>query len=240
MITAASIGLIAAAGRQSAPALTLPTTNLFAAYEARTGVTQSPAGYASGWADIGPNGYDLSQGDNNLKPLITTVDGHAALNFSFNSPYLRQLTRSGVTSLNTLTRTIYVVWRIASNANYYRALRAATTAGTEWVGLFNPSGTRRYGIYNGAERTPAIAVPGTLHRTTFIIPTTATLTVDITGGTQASVFKSAAAFGADTTISIGAVGGVYYSLDAEIVSYYEYTAAHNTAVEDYIFQEWGV
>ncbi len=235
----AHAGVIAQAGA-SAPALTLPTVDLFTAYEARTGVTQSPAGYASGWADIGPNGYDLSQGDNNLKPLITTVDGHAALNFSFNSPYLRQLTRSGVTSLNTLTRTIYVVWRIASNANYYRALRAATTAMTQWVGLFNPAGTRRYGIYDGGEHSSTIAVPGTLHRTTFIIPTTATLTVDITGGIQASTAKANAAFSADTTISIGAVGGVYYPLDAEIVAYYEYTAAHNPDVEDYIFQEFGV
>lgn len=223
-----------------APALTLPTVDLFAAYEARAGVTESPAGYASGWADIGPNGYDLSQGDNNLKPLITTVDGHAALNFSFNNPYLRQLTRSGVTPLHTLTRTVYVVWRIASSANYYRALRGATSAGTRWIGLFNPGGTRRYGIYESGERSPTIAVPGTLHRTTFIIPTTATLTVGITGGTQASTTKTAAAFSANTTISIGAVGGIYYQLDAEIVAYYEYTAARNPDVEDYIFQEFGV
>ena len=206
--------------------LTLPTTNLLAAYDARVGVT-NVSGACSAWADQSGNGYHASQGTAGARPTISTSDGYASLLFDGTADWLSvpsmALSAGG-------TRTVYSV------------VKQVATSGTRivfYVGstpVFYCGHQTNYIMYDGTFRDSGIALNTAMCRLTFEATAGASqVWRDGTAGTARGYSTLPAASG---TRGIGGAGGDYFS--GHILAIFIYEAARNTAVEAYITQEWGV
>lgn len=227
MITAASIGLIAAAGRQSAPPLTLPLTNIIAAYDARSGVT-NVSGLCSALADQSGNGYHATQANVAWRPTITTAGGYPSL-YVDGTQYLNASLVSPA-SPHTLYAVIDPI--------------GVSIAARMFAG--GPASGQGVGAWSGVHQ----ANEGGTWRSTGVPYTTGRQRLSYDMQTGAMTFRKngvAAAPTAWTTDSsftgffrIGVAGNVVWAYVGHILAVFLYAAPHNQDVEDYIQQEWGV
>lgn len=206
--------------------LTLPMTNILAAYDARVGVT-NVAGACSAWADQSGNGRHASQGTAGIRPAITTAGGYPSLSFD-GTQYLNASLTSPAGP-----HTLYaVIDPIASSAP---RMFAGGPASGQGVGAWSS-------VHQANE--------GGVWRSTGVPYTTGRQRLSYDMQTGAMTFRKngvAAAPTAWTTSSsftgffrIGVAGGVIWAYVGHILAVFLYAAPHNQDVEDYIEQEWGV
>lgn len=203
--------------------LTLPTTGLLAAYDARAGVT-NVSGACSAWADQSGNGWHASQGTAASRPTITTADGYASLYFDGTND---SLINTGITAVAG-PRTIYAVIK----PNTLRGI-FDTQTGRLLVG-----GVSTYRLLDTAFRDSAVSVTTTRQRVTYQHNSS------LFSFWRNGVAATPVACGANNAIGgASRIGSDYtgaYATDGHILALFIYNAARNTAVEDYITQEWGV
>jgi len=214
--------------------LTLPTTNLLAAWDARVGVT-NVSGACSAWADQSGNGWNASQGTAGSRPTITTTGGFPSLLFDGTSHWL------GVPGINAAAgvKTLYVVQNATSTPNNYRVFWDSTT-GRLQVGGGSVGAGPQYSVFDGADRNSGVTVTTGLSRLTY--------QHGLAGGMR--FWRNGVAATPVAVVANKPIGGVSVigSHNSGAASFYPghilflaiYTAARNTAVEDYITQEWGV
>lgn len=210
-----------------APALTRPTTNQLAGWEARSGTTVTGSGVSS-WLGI-VSGVDMTQGSDALRPPLSTTGGYTSLLFD------------GIAQcLNTTSLTA-----TAGPRTVYAVVNPTDAAADRWV-IDSQTGRfltgRRSGflsIYDGSYRSSAIASTTGLQQ----------ITTQHAGGNFA-FWKNGAG---GTPVAAGAelplggttrISGLYNNLGAyfkgHLLALYIYSDTRNTAVEAYITQEWGV
>ena len=208
--------------------LTLPTANLLAAYDARVGVT-NVAGACSAWADQSGNGWHATQGTAGSRPTITTTEGFASLQFDGTADFLNipSITASAG------TKALYCVQSQTTFGGYRAMFDSAT--GRLFCGAL-VSGN--LGLYDTTDRSSGISAAVGLSRVTFTCGGGASrVWRGATAGT-ATGWGADSAIGGTTRIGGGSAGGL--SFGGHILALFIYNAARNTAVEDYITQEWGV
>ena len=209
--------------------LTLPTTNLLAAYDARVGVT-NVSGACSAWADQSGNGFHATQGTAGNRPTISTADGFPSLLFDGTND---RLITPAITAI-TGVKTIYAVTKLTSLPGSYVSVfgLASTIIGTAADG--------KYGMYEAGSYSSGIAPTTSRTRLEYEIlyaASTARTRVNGTAG-PSHAWSSGGAIAAG---NIGAAfGGASYLWPGHILFLGIYGAARNTSVVDYIAQEWGV
>lgn len=215
--------IMAVAGA-SAPPLTLPTTGLLAAWDARVGVT-NVSGACSAWADQSGNGWHASQGTAGNRPSISTADGYASLLFNGTNSSLQVPSITATAGV----RTVYAVIKPTTLRGLFD-----TQTGRLFVGATGDL----HRIYDTGLRDTGVSVSTSRQRVAYEI-NGGTFTLRRNGTSLASI-----ACGANTSVG-GAVriGSDYTGAavtNGHILFLAVYNAAHNTAVESYITQEWGV
>lgn len=207
----------------SAPPLTLPTTGLLAAWDARVGVT-NVSGACSAWADQSGNGWHASQGTAGNRPSISTADGYASLLFNGTNSSLKVPSITASAGV----RTVYAVVKPTTLRGIFDTQTGRLLAG----------GVSTYRLFDTAFRDSAVSVTTTRQRVTYQ-----------QGSSLFSFWRNGVAAtpvvcGANTAIGgASRIGSDYsgaYVTNGHILALFIYTAARNTAVEDYITQEWGV
>jgi len=210
--------------------LTLPTTNLLAAYDARVGVT-NVSGACSAWADQSGNGFHGTQGTAANRPLISSTGGFASLLFDGGNDSIDVSTLSATAG----TKTLYAVVNPTTFPLAYSAI-FDTQTGRWLVGKMPPG---QWGSFDTTERTSGQAATTGLKRLEFEVLTgSARVWLNGTVGTTAAWTASTAIGGTSR------IGNRYAAPDlpfaGHILFLAIYTAARNTAVSAYITQEWGV
>ena len=211
--------------------LTLPTTGLLAAYDARAGVTDV-SGACSAWADQSGNGWHASQGTAGNRPTITTDGGYASLLFDGTSD---NLIVPSITS-SASAKCVYAVFRRTGVASSHRALFDAQGTGTRlFAGQIT---TSNWGLLDTVDRDSGIAPDTTMHRGAFECQSGASrvyiggVAGAATGWTANTAIGGTVRIGSDFAGTGRFLGHIFFLA--------VYNAARNTAVEDYITQEWGV
>ena len=231
--------IIASAGA-SAPPLTLPTANLLAALEARTGVT-TVSSKVSAWAGAHGTSVSASQGTDAKRPTLVTIsggalDGKAAVR------------GDGVNDIMTLSGLTASAGPVTA---YFVGAHAAPSGVSFARWLDSQSGRLSFGIVSDDYAITRIAdgrfttlVPGALAgRVTFRASSSlGRLWVGDTEETAVGIGADVALGGTSTIFSNFADSSGWSALD--LVAVYVYTAAHDAAaratVWDYIAQEYGV
>ena len=220
--------IMAVAGA-SAPALTLPTTNLLAAWDARAGVTDV-SGACSAWADQSGNGWHASQVIAGNRPAISIANGFPSLLFDGVNDTL------SVPGINATAgpKSVYAVVSPLTYGGVYRGLFDVQT-GRMFCGSL-PS--VKWGMYDTADRDSGIAGTSVLQRLAFTsIAGSSRVYKNGTAGT-ATGWTADSVIGGAVNIGSRWSGTLHFS--GHILFLAVYNAARNTAVEDYITQEWGV
>lgn len=223
--------LFALAGSGGAPALTLPTAGLIAAWDARVGVTES-GGKVSSWVDTAGT-YDAVQAGPGAQPTLVSVGigGKSVIRFaSADSSRL-------VASLSDATTS----WTV------YAVIKATTTGTEVWwatgsIYLANRVGHLR--LHDGASRVLGASVDTAEHVSCVVLD-------GVTSHAQHYLDGSADGAGVTYTpraivspLSIGASDTGVFPADIDYASLVIYDGAHDlgerNAVHAYITQEWGV
>lgn len=208
--------------------LTLPTTNLLAAYDARLGVT-NVSGACSAWADQSGNGWHATQATAGNRPTISSTGGFASLLFDGAGDVL------GVASINAGigTKTIYVVQNATGGGDTNQWMFDTS------VGRFAAGrGASEYCAFDSGFLLSGVAHSTGLSKLTY--EKTASLFRFWRNGTlgPTTPASAASAIGGTTTIGASFFGPDRYK--GHILFLGIYTAARNTAVEAYLLQEFGV
>lgn len=232
MLPIRTAGIVGAAGTTGGGSLVLPTTNLVAAWDARTGISES-GGLVSAWNDISGNGYHLTEASPASQPSLITVDGFPAVEFQ----NLRRLRNTSYITATPVAKTFYLVAKFDSNASQYRTVMGSSS---HWFGLVRASSTTRYGLYDGGVNNMTTTIPTTLHRTTYAMDYALTWNAYGTGGYSEADNKSSINFAMQNSIAVGATTNNFYALGGSISALFVYHGPRDTEVEDYITQEWGV
>lgn len=203
--------------------LTLPTTNLLAAYDARVGVTDV-SGACSAWADQSGNGWHASQGTAGNRPTISTADGYASLLWNGTNSTMQ----ASVTATSG-PRTVYAVVKPTTLRGIFD-----TQSGRLFVGATGDL----HRIYDTGLRDTGVAVSTSRQRVTYQ-HSGGTFTFWRNGTQLASL-----ACGANVAIGSACRIGSDYAGTAvtsgHILFLAIYSGTRNTDVEAYITQEWGV
>jgi hypothetical protein len=206
--------------------LTLPTTSLLEAWDARTGVTEAGTGVAS-WLGLHA-GINMAQATDGNRPSKTTTGGHQSILFNGSSDVL---TTAGL-SAAAGPRTIYAVIdpvSVAGTQYYFDSQTGRFIVGYT-VGVFV--------LNDGSNRASDIVAATGLQKVTVQH-----------GSSLASTWKNGVAgapvvAGANKvlggTSSIGATYTNSSRFSGHVVFLAIYNATRNAAVEAYLQQEFGV
>jgi len=210
--------------------LTLPTTNLLAAYDARVGVT-NVSGACSAWADQSGNGWNASQGTAGSRPTITTTGGFASLLFDGTSDWMLIPSISAAAG----PRTVYAVENKVTATGLQFLFDTST--GRWAVG----TGATNYSAFDGAFRSSGTAQTSGLCRLTYQHVGTAFnfWKNGVAGSANPATIGAQKAIGGTSVIGANYLGSGE-RLNGHLLFLAIYNAARNTAVEAYITQEWGV
>ena len=210
----------------SAPVLTLPTTNLLEAWDARSGVTEAGTGVSS-WLGLHAS-VDMVQATDGNRPGVSTTGGYDSILFNGTSDVL---TTAGL-SASSGVRTTYAV------------INPVSVAGTQYwfdsqSGRFINGITGGVFVLNdGSNRASDIAAATGLQQ----------ITMQHAGG-FASTWRNGVAgtpVVCGTNKAIGgtsSIGATYTNssrFSGHVLFLAVYNATRNTDVEAYITQEWGV
>ncbi len=210
--------------------LTLPTANLLAAYDARVGVTDV-SGACSAWADQSGNGFHATQGTAYSRPTITTSDGYASLMFNGTNNYL---INTGITAASG-PKTVYAVLKPGTQSGY----GAIHNSGTPFILLGLRSTSGNFHGVDTADRNSGLAYGSTRCRVAFEIQS-GSFTVWKNGTASTPTTWSGSNLQIGGVSGICATGAGANRFTGNLHAMFIYSAARNTAVEDYITQEWGV
>lgn len=216
--------IMACAGA-SAPPLTLPTTNLLEAWDARSGITITGSGVSS-WLGLHAS-INMAQVTDANRPLKTTVGGFDSVQFNTTDV----LTTTGL-SAAAGPRTVYAVLRplSVSGTQYY----FDSQTGRFIVGVNGGF----YALNDSTLRTSDLAATTDLHRVTSQHASSVfTAWRNGVAGTPVVCGVNKALGG---TASLGATYTNGSRFDGHILFLAVYNATRNTDVEAYITQEWGV
>lgn len=228
------------ASQQGGAPLTLPTTNLLVALEARSGVT-TVSSKVSAWAGAHGTSVSASQGTDAKRPTLVTIsggalDGHDAVRADGSNDIMAL---SGL-SASSGPVTFYFVGAHASPSGVAFARWIDSQSGRLAFGIVSDD----YAITRTADHRFTTYVPGALAgRVTFRASSgTGRLWVGDTEETSVSIGADVALGGTSAIFANFAGSSGWSALD--VVAMYVYTAAHDStqrqAVWDYIMQEWGV
>lgn len=222
------------------PPLTLPTTNLLMALEARAGVT-TVSGVVSAWAGQHGTSVSATQGTAGKRPTLVTIsggalDGHLAVRADGVDNIM---TLSGLTaSAGPVTAYFVCAHAAPSGVSFARWLDSQT--GRLAFGIVSDD----YAITRVIDNRFTSVVPGAhAGRVTFqVSSSTGRLWVDDTEATSIVTNANVALGGTSNLFANFADSSGWSALD--LVAVYLYTAAHDAtaraSVWDYIAQEWGV
>lgn len=213
--------------------LTLPTTSLLAAWDARIGVTEAGTGVSS-WVDYHAS-INAAQSTDSKRPTLTpsSIGGHPTIDFNGSTDAL--LFASGLSSSGS-AHTFYILLNVVSLSGAKVLFDALTgrwqpyTNGTSLI-VQDSGGARTLGTISTGVQVLSIVASGASSVSAY---TGSTLI-----GTSAST--NTALGGAS---SIGANNAGAFSSPHKYAAVYVYDAAHDAtaraAVRAYITQEWGV
>lgn len=213
------------ASQQGGAPLTLPTTNLLEAWDARSGITITGQGVSS-WLGLHA-GVNMAQTTDANRPLKTSTYGMDSV--LFGGTYV--LTTTGLSAVAG-PRTVYAVLRPTSLANtqYYFDSQTGRFITGYNAGLF---------ILNDSSiRTSNLSATLDLQKVT--VQHSSSTVITWKNGVQGSTVAAGANKALGGTSSLGATytnGTRYYG---HILFLAIYNATRNTDVEAYITQEWGV
>jgi hypothetical protein len=206
--------------------LTLPTTNLLAAWDARLGVT-NVSGACSAWADQSGNGYHASQGTAGARPTITTASGYASLQFDGTADYLEAAIAHAASQ-----KTIYAVITPGTIDAGARCVCSWTT-GAASVGA-NASKHQAHDATSW--RDTGITYASGLQSLSYDMVTTGMTFRKNGSAASPTTWSANPAF---TRLRIGSGPSAWY-FSGHLHGLFVYNAAHNPDVAAYITQEWGV
>ncbi len=212
------------------PPLTLPTANLLAAYDARVGVT-NVSGACSAWADQSGNGFHGTQGTAANRPTITTADGYASLLFDGADDWL------SVPSITASAgvRTFYAVVTPGTQVSHATLFSASTPF--FYVGLNGSTGTF---VAHEVSTLRDTGLPYAAARSRISYQISASSLEAWKNGSAGTPTTWTGTTAIGGSCGIGAAFGGSNRYTGHILFLAIYNAARNTAVEDYITQEWGV
>ncbi len=216
--------------------LTLPTTNLIAAWDARAGVT-NVSGACLAWADQSGNGVHLLQGTEGRRPTVSTTGGMASLLFDGTDDFLGGTNTDSAGSV----RTVYAVVNPTS-AGGYRTIVAAGSSPYYACGGFGP-----YAVYEGVLRNTSLTYATGLQRLSYqwsrvVSGDVRRISFWKNGVAEAPVAITSETF-SYTNVRVGAaVNGVtpQWAFQGHILFLAIYSGTRDESVEAYITQEWGV
>jgi len=225
-------GLIAQAGARATPApLTLPTTNLLEAWDARSGITEAGTGVSS-WLGLHA-GHNAAQTNDAKRPSLTTTGGYASLLFNGTSDALQI---SGLTAAAS-TKSIYAVVNPTTVGAAYRLIFDVQTGRLAFGTMSTGGGD--WGVYDVANRDSGVdATTGLQRLSAEVLSGSSRVWINGTVGATTGWAADSAIGG---NVAIGASSAATsFCFAGHILFLAIYTAARNTDVEDYITQEWGV
>lgn len=211
------------------PPLTLPTLNLLAAYDARSGITVV-SGAVSQWNDLSGNGFHATQGTAESRPLVSSSAGYTSLYFDGSNDIMQI---SGITS-TAGQKTIYVVANPTANSNPQMFMGGFT--GVTGMGSLNAFHAANDGV--GWRSTTTAYTSGKQRVTyqfqsgSFAFWKNGVAAPVVTSWTTNPTFTS--------STRIGAIAPSTWTYLGHMYALFIYTGARNTDVEAYITQEWGV
>jgi len=209
--------------------LTLPLTNILAAWDARAGVT-NVSGACSAWADQSGNGFHGTQATAANRPTISTSGGTPSLLFDGTNDNLLSLATSAAG-----VHSVYAVIDPTADTNP-RTLIGGTT---NLVGIGALSGFHQ-GFDGSAWRSTGVTYASGRQRVVYQMSAGASGLLFWKNGAAATPATWAANPACDGSVYIGCVSPSTWTFNGHILFLAIYTAARNTAVESYITQEWGV
>ena len=217
--------MMAAALPAAPPLLTLPSTGRLAAFDARNTISVDGGITCSTWPDVSGNGWHAWQGAAGNRPTISTADGYASLLFNGTNSSL--LVPSITASAGV--RTVYAVVKPTTMRGIFD-----TQTGRLYVGAAGDT----HRIYDTGFRDTGVSVSTSRQRVAYEI-NGGTFTFRRNGTSLASI-----ACGANTAVGGAVRIGSDYSgaavTNGHILFLAVYNAAHNTAVEAWETQEFGV
>lgn len=210
--------------------LTLPTTNLLAAWDARVGVTDV-SGACSAWADQSGNGKHATQGTAGNRPAISTADGYASLLFDGTNDAL-------LTPLITASSGVKTIYSVVKQTSVPASYKTIFSPITQLFGVIPSTG--KWGMYDSGNRDSGITSTTSRTRVAYeqqhSVAEARTWVNGSAGTTHAWLGTGNIGAG-----SIGAYnGGTSHYFAGHIMFIAMYGAAHSTDVEAYLTQEWGV
>lgn len=209
--------------------LTLPTTGLLAAWDARLGVT-NVSGACSAWADQSGNGFHGTQGTAANRPTISTSGGTPSLLFDGTNDNLLSLATSAAG-----VHSVYAVIDPTADTNP-RTLIGGTT---NLVGIGALSGFHQ-GNDGSAWRSTGVTYASGRQRVVYQMSAGASGLLFWKNGAAATPATWAANPACDGSVYIGCVSPYTWTFQGHILFLAIYNASRNTAVDAYITQEWGV
>jgi len=227
---------IAGVAGSGAALLTLPTTNLLAAWDARQGVTDVGAGKVSSWIDYHGN-YDAAQGTSIDQPIIVTgaLGGQDAIRFR--AAFTERLVVASMANAST-AQTFYTVVATTEPA------ATQTIFNVETGQLTLQNRVASVTLSDGAVRTVAAETLNGTHLSCLVCDGVGTATHYRNGvADSAGAVYTPRVIGGRFAIG-GVVASTIGAFDGDIAALFVYTAAHDAsaraAVEAYVLQEWGV
>ena len=210
-----------------APMLSLPTTNYFAGWEARSATLVS--GDVDTIPDATGNGRDMAY--DTTRPTVSSVGGHTAMRLG--PGHMTGV--ASTSSASDVDKTYYFVGSLDAGTYTYRAIIGMT--GLHWVGL--DSSSNRYVGYNVAAallKTPPL---GSLFQFSMEFNrTTGNVTVRDPAGTEVKAGSVGVTFQKSGVLRLGSTNGAYYPAEGDYIAGYVYHGLYDADVPAYISQEW--
>ena len=209
--------------------LTLPTANLIAAYDARLGVT-NVSGACSAWADQSGNGFHGTQGTAANRPTISTSGGTPSLLFDGTDDNLLSLATSAAG-----VHSVYAVIEPTANTGVRTIL-----GGTTNLACVGAVSGLHHGNDGSAWRSTGVTYSLGRQRVVYQMSAGASGLLFWKNGSAATPAIWAADIACDGSVYIGCISPATWTFQGHILFLAIYNASHNTAVDAYITQEWGV
>jgi len=209
--------------------LTLPTANLIAAYDARVGVTDV-SGACSAWADQSGNGWHATQGTAGQRPTISSSGGTPSLLFDGTNDNLLSLATSAAG-----VHSVYAVIDPTADGGARMIIGGATNL----VGIGALSGFHQ-GNDGSAWRSTGVTYASGRQCVVYQMSAGASGLLFWKNGAAATPATWAANPACDGSVYIGCVSPATWTFNGHILFLAIYNASRNTAVDEYITQEWGV
>lgn len=221
--------MMAAALPAAPPLLTLPTTDLIAAFDARNTVSVDGGITCSTWPDVSGHGYHATQSAAGSRPTISSTGGKSSLLFD-GGDFFRLVTLTAPSG----PKTNYVAQKATSVSNVYHVM-FDTDTGRRVVGRVSSG---QYGFYDGSDRNSGFTATTDLSRLAFETSGSASRVYRNGVAGLSTAWGNAGAISANSTIGAVTTGGQFF-YEGHMLFTSIYGATYNPAVDAYYQQEVG-